>query len=64
MVEFVVGTGGYTHYQFQPIEPNSRAHDNTTFGVLQLTLAPGSWSSRFVPIAGKTYTDAASGTCH
>jgi Calcineurin-like phosphoesterase. len=64
IVEFVVGTGGYTHYQFQKLLANSRAHDNTTFGVLELTLSPGSWTSRFVPIAGKTYTDTASGTCH
>jgi Calcineurin-like phosphoesterase len=64
LVEFVVGTGGNNHYQFGAIEPNSRAHDNTSFGVLQVTLAPGSWTSRFVPVAGRTYSDSASGTCH
>jgi hypothetical protein len=64
IVEFVVGTGGNNHYQFGPIEANSRAHDNTSFGVLQLTLSPGSWTSEFVPVAGRTYTDSASGTCH
>ena len=64
IVEFVVGTGGFTHYEFPYLLANSRAHDNTTFGVLELTLSPGSWSSHFLPIAGKTYTDPASGSCH
>jgi hypothetical protein len=64
IVEFVVGTGGYTHYPFRAILPTSRAHDNTTFGVLELTLSPGAWTAQFVPVAGKTFTDTASGTCH
>jgi hypothetical protein len=64
IVEFVVGTGGNNHYQFGPIEANSRAHDNTAFGVLELTLSANSWTSQFLPVAGRTYTDSASGTCH
>lgn len=64
ITEFVVGTGGRSHYPFNAILPTSRVHDNTTFGVLDLTLSPGTWSSRFVPIAGKTFTDTSSGTCH
>lgn len=64
IVEFVVGTGGFSHYAFPKLLSNSRAHDNTTFGVLELTLSPGSWSSRFVPVAGRSFTDSASGTCH
>jgi hypothetical protein len=31
--------------------------------VLELTLAAGSWSFRFVDVAGET-RDAGSGTCH
>jgi hypothetical protein len=64
IVEFVVGTGGRSHYPFFSILPTSRVRNNTTFGVLDLTLSPGGWSSTFVPVAGKTFTDAASGTCH
>lgn len=64
MVEFVVGTGGYTHYSFASVLATSRARNSTAYGVLQLTLSPGSWSSRFVPVAGQSYTDTAAGTCH
>jgi hypothetical protein len=64
MVEFVVGTGGREHYAFLSILPTSRARNSTAWGVLKLTLSPGSWTSRFVPIAGRTYSDTASGTCH
>jgi hypothetical protein len=64
MVEFVVGTGGFSHYEFPRVLSTSRVRDGTTFGVLDLTLAAGSWTARFVPIAGRTFTDEASGTCH
>jgi hypothetical protein len=64
IVEFVVGTGGRSHYPFTRILPTSEVRDDTTFGVLDLTLSPGGWSSRFVPVAGKTFSDTASGTCH
>ena len=64
IVEFVVGTGGRSHYPFTTILATSQVRNNTTFGVLDLTLSPGGWSSRFVPVAGKTFTDTSSGTCH
>jgi hypothetical protein len=64
IVEFVVGTGGKSHYPFIKIVSNSQVRNNTTFGVLDLTLSSGSWSSTFVPVAGKTFTDTAAGTCH
>jgi hypothetical protein len=64
LVEFVVGTGGFSHYPFGRILATSQAHNNTAYGVLELTLSASSWSSRFIPIAGKSYTDAATGTCH
>lgn len=64
VVEFVVGTGGYTHYEFPKVLPASRARNDAAFGVLELTLSPGSWSARFVPIVGQTFADTAAGTCH
>lgn len=64
IVEFVVGTGGYTHYEFPKVLATSRVRNNTAFGVLEVTLSPGSWSARFVPVAGTAFTDEASGTCH
>jgi Calcineurin-like phosphoesterase len=64
IVEFVVGTGGFSRYEFPNILPTSRVRDNTSAGVIELTLSPGSWTSRFIPIAGQTFTDTASGNCH
>lgn len=64
IVSFVVGTGGRELYEFHDIKSTSRARNATTWGVLELTLSAGSWSSRFVPVAGRSFTDTASGTCH
>jgi len=62
--EFVVGTGGTGHYGLATPEPNSEARDNDTFGVLKLTLGPGTYAWEFVPVAGKSFTDSGSGSCH
>jgi hypothetical protein len=62
--EFVVGTGGRSHYQFSSIKPNSEARNADAFGVLLLTLHKTSYSWRFAPEPGKTFTDAGTGNCH
>jgi hypothetical protein len=62
--QFVVGTGGRNLYQFGSPIANSEVRNNDTFGVLKLTLDPGSYSWQFVPAAGGTFTDSGSGTCH
>jgi hypothetical protein len=61
--EFVVGTGGRSHYAWSTIKTNSLARNNTTYGVLMLTLHSTSYSWKFVPVAGKTYTDSGSTAC-
>jgi acid phosphatase type 7 len=62
--EFVVGTGGYGHhYTGLPI-PNQQLADDTTLGVLRLTLLEAGYQWRFVPIRGGAFTDAGSGICH
>jgi hypothetical protein len=61
---FVVGTGGASHYAFGPAAPNSEARSTGTFGVLRLTLRDGTYEWQFVPVAGRTYTDRGTGTCH
>jgi len=61
--EFVVGTGGRGHYDFGTPLPNSEMRDNTSYGVLKLTLNRGSYTWTFVP-AGGSFTDSGSGTCH
>ena len=63
--EFVVGTGGKNHHAWGPdLAANSEVRDNTTFGVLRLTLKQGGYDFKFVPEPGATFTDAGSGTCH
>jgi Calcineurin-like phosphoesterase len=62
--QFVVGTGGKNHYGFSTIMPNSEVHNSDTFGVLKLTLHATSYDWQFIPVAGKTFTDAGSGVCH
>ncbi|HUG31032.1 MAG TPA: metallophosphoesterase [Candidatus Limnocylindria bacterium] len=64
IVSFVVGTGGRDLYDFNDVLSTSRRRNATTWGVLKLTLSAGAWSSRFMPVAGKSFTDTASGTCH
>ncbi|WDZ86291.1 DUF7594 domain-containing protein [Micromonospora cathayae] len=63
--EFVVGTGGRPLQSSFP-EPaaNSEVRNGTTFGVLKLTLSPSSYTWQFLPVAGATFTDSGSGTCH
>ncbi len=64
IVQYVAGTGGGGS-PLDPMRPDSRraAGQGHTYGVLRLDLAAGSWSSRFLPVAGKTYADTGSGTC-
>jgi len=61
--EFVVGTGGAGLYPFPTIQPNSQVRNNTTYGVLKLTLHSTSYDWQFVPIAGQNFTDSGSSNC-
>ena len=62
--EFVVGTGGKSHYGISSAIANSQAHDSNTFGVLELTLHPTSYDWRFIPSAGGNFTDSGTERCH
>jgi hypothetical protein len=62
--EFVVGTGGGRLRGFGAIKANSQARNASTHGVLRLTLHPTSYEWKFVPVAGKTFTDAGATSCH
>ena len=64
ITDFVVGTGGRSLFTNPgPQHDTSETLYTDAFGVLELTLDDGGWSSRFVTEAGET-RDAASGTCH
>ncbi len=62
--EFVAGTGGGGLFVVYPPVPNSEVLNNNTLGVLKLTLHSAGYTWKFLPIAGKTFTDAGSGRCH
>ena len=64
--EFVVGTGGAGLYSFDfgIIKPNSEVRNDEAYGVLKLTLHPTSYDWQFVPVAGKTFTDSGTTSCH
>jgi len=61
--EFVVGTGGGGVYEFKRVVSNSDVRNNSTYGVLKLTLKPGRYDWEFVPMAGQKFRDAGSGMC-
>ena len=63
--QFVVGTGGaFFTGGLDTREAHSEIAQNTTFGVLKLTLHPTSYDWQFEPLAGGTFTDSGSGLCH
>jgi acid phosphatase type 7 len=62
--EIVVGTGGKNHYEFGAPLPASEVRDDTSFGVLKLTLHPTAYDWEFIPVAGATFTDSGSTDCH
>jgi hypothetical protein len=62
--EFNVGTGGAAADDFtKSINPHSEAR-TATFGVLKLTLKGDGYDWQFVPVAGATFNDSGSGSCH
>jgi hypothetical protein len=62
--QWVVGTGGFSHYTFGTIQPNSEVRNSDTWGILKLTLHSGSYDWQFLPEAGHTFTDTGSTACH
>jgi hypothetical protein len=61
--EFVVGTGGQSHYTLQTVQPNSAIRSTDAFGVLKLTLRGNGYDWQFLPEAGQTFTDSGSAQC-
>jgi hypothetical protein len=62
--EFVVGTGGKSHYPIVNPIANSEVRNDETYGVLRLTLHPHGYEWHFVPVEGEGFTDSGSGRCH
>lgn len=62
--EFIVGTGGEATEAFAGHAPNLEARKTGVHGVLVLDLEPGRYTWQFRPVAGQSFTDTGSGTCH
>ena len=62
--QLTVGTGGRELYGLGTNHPNSEVRDNSTTGVLKLTLSATGYTWQFIPVVGGTFTDAGSATCH
>lgn len=60
---FVVGTGGGNLYQFRYSPDNSEVKNNTTFGVLKLTLHDAGYDWEFIPTSPGGFTDSGSASC-
>ena len=60
----MVGTGGAGLVGFKSLRANSEVRDASTFGVLKLTLHPSSYDWQFVPVAGQSFTDSGTTSCH
>jgi PKD repeat protein len=62
--EFVAGTGGKSLRAFVTTAVNSEVKNASSWGLLKLTLHASSYDYSFIPIAGQSFTDAGSGSCH
>ena len=61
--EFIVGTGGAGLDTPGTEVPTSQVLNNTTHGVIRITLHNGSYDWKFVPDEG-TFTDSGTTSCH
>ena len=62
--QIIAGTGGrYLRPTGLP-RTGSEVRNSETHGVLELTLRHDSYEWEFVPVAGQTFTDSGTGTCH
>jgi len=62
--EFVVGTGGRSHYGIGTPIANSEVRNSTAYGVVRLTLHASSYDWKFQPVAGQSFTDSGTQACH
>ena len=62
--QFVVGTGGRSLTTPDRSNPLVEADDHSAFGVIKLSLFDGGYNWDFVPVAGESFTDSGSSSCH
>lgn len=62
--QFVVGTGGRSHYGFGSPVTGSEVRLSGSFGLLQLTLGAEGFDWRFETVDGRSPADSGSARCH
>lgn len=62
--EFVVGTGGDSHYRLHETITGSERRIQSVYGVLRLTLRPDGYDWGFVPEPGAQENDSGTARCH
>ena len=62
--QFTVGTGGAPLTSMPFAAANSEVRNNTTWGVLRLTLRADAYDWEFVPVPGGAFTDRGTASCH
>ena len=62
--QFVVGTGGAPLTSMPVIAANSEVRNNSTWGVLKLTLLADAYDWEFVPVPGSSFSDRGTTSCH
>jgi calcineurin-like phosphoesterase family protein len=62
--QFVVGTGGKSLRAFGRTQPNSERRIAQTFGVLRLSLHPGSYAWQFVTLPNASIQDSGTTACN
>jgi Calcineurin-like phosphoesterase len=62
--QFVVGTGGRSHYPFErgPL-PTTEVRNDSTYGLLWLALGEGTYEWEFLGLGDTGFTDSGQGTC-
>jgi hypothetical protein len=62
--EFVVGTGGASHYGFGEPHPHSQKRISHTYGVLRLVLRPRSYLWKFINVRDEVLDSGGPRRCH
>jgi hypothetical protein len=61
--QLIVGTGGAGVGGLGVPKPNSEIANDSTYGVLELTLRSGAYDWQFLPVAGSSFTDSGTASC-
>jgi hypothetical protein len=62
--QFVVGTGGKSHYEIEKPKGRLEVYDDNAPGVLKLTLRADSYEWEFISVEGASFNDSDSDVCH